>query len=109
MMSDLENRIEQDVDAIGALDADATNRLSLMICKAFSGEIFRINVSMYETVNEALPIIADTIAYYSPDWERIGLYNLSQDFEYLADDRFIDRGTREGDLVVIADGAAAHK
>src|SRR5687767_4397327 len=79
---------------------DDAGRLSIMVCKAFSGEIYRVNVSMYETVNEALPVIADTIAYYSPDWERIGLYNLSQDFEYLADDRFIDRGTRDGDLVV---------
>ena len=88
---------------------DDAGRLSIMVCKSFSGEIYRVHVSMYETVNEALPVIADTIAYYSPDWERIGLYNLSQDFEYLADDRFIDRGTRDGDLVVMADGAAAHK
>jgi hypothetical protein len=83
--------------------------ITLMVCKAFSGEIHRVEISPYDTITEALPQIADQIQYYSPDWERIGLYNLSQDFEYLADDRFIDRGTRDGDLVVIADGAAAHR
>lgn len=89
--------------------AAAGDPISIMICKAFSGEIYRIAISPYDTVNESLPIIADAIEYYSPDWERIGLYNLSQDFEYFSDDRFIDRGTRDGDLMVIADGAAAHK
>lgn len=83
--------------------------IRLMVCKAFSGEIHSVDVSPYDTITQALPLIADQIQYYSPDWERIGLYNLSQDFEYLAEDRFIDRGTRDGDLVVIADGAAAHK
>lgn len=83
--------------------------ITLMVCKAFSGEIYRVEISPYDTITQALPGIADQIQYYSPDWERIGLYNLTQDFEYLADDRFIDRGTRDGDLVVIADGAAAHR
>jgi hypothetical protein len=83
--------------------------IRIMVCKAFSGEIHSVVISPYDTITQALPQIADQIEYYSPDWERIGLYNLSQDFEYLADDRFIDRGTRDGDLVVIADGAAAHK
>ena len=83
--------------------------ITLMVCKSFSGEIHRVTVSPYDTILQALPLIADQIRYYSPDWERIGLYNLSQDFEYLADDRFVDRGTRDGDLVVIADGASAHR
>ncbi|HVK37305.1 MAG TPA: hypothetical protein VNA88_02140 [Candidatus Kapabacteria bacterium] len=83
--------------------------ITLMVCKAFSGEIHRVVISPYDTITQALPVIADQIAYFSPDWERIGLYNLSQDFEYLADDRFVDRGTRDGDLIVIADGAAAHR
>jgi hypothetical protein len=81
----------------------------LMVLKGFTGEIHRVEIAAEDTVQQALPIIADAIGYYSPDWDRIGLYNLSQDFEYTADDRLIDRGTRAGDFVVIADGAACHR
>jgi hypothetical protein len=39
----------------------------IMVCKAFSGEIHRVEISPYDTITQALPIIADQIQYYSPD------------------------------------------
>lgn len=84
-------------------------RIYLLVCKSFSGEIVRAEVSLGDTVEQALPAIADQIGYYSPDWEKIGLYNMTRDFEYTMDDRFIDSGTENGDLVFMADGTACHK
>ena len=90
-------------------EAIASQELALMVCKGFTGEIVRAVVTAGDTVVRALPLIADQIGYQSPDWENIGLYNLSQDFEYHFTDRFCDCGTRSGDLVVMADGQACHK
>ncbi len=87
----------------------AEERIHVMICKGFSGQIVRAEISLGDTVAQALPLIADQIDYYSPDWEKIGLYNLTRDYEYLMDERFVDAGTRAGDLLIIADGQACHK
>ena len=83
--------------------------IQVMICKGFSGEIVRAEIFSHDVVAQALPEIADQIHYYSPDFEKIGLYNLTQDFEYRMDERFCDHGTRPGDLIVMADGGACHK
>ncbi len=88
---------------------DATSTISLLVCKGFSGEIVRASVELDAMVGEALPLIADQIGYFSPDWERIGLYNLTLDYEYRMDDRFGECRTQDGDLVIMADGAACHK
>ncbi len=100
--------------AVDAQVADVAGReptatIEVFVCKGFSGEIVRATIAVDDTVERALPLIADQIHYYSPDYEKIGLYNMTRDFEYLATDRFIDRGTREGDLLFMADGAACHK
>ena len=80
-----------------------------MVCKGFSGEIVRASIALEDTVERALPLIADQIRYYSPDYEKIGLYNMTQDFEYSMTDRFRERGTNHGDLLFMADGQACHK
>ena len=98
-----------------ALPAETSNEesdsetLVLMVCKGFTGEIVRAVVPANDTVVKALPTIADQIGYSTADWEKIGLYNLTQDFEYYFTDRFSDCGTRNGDLLVMADGQACHK
>ncbi len=83
--------------------------IEVMVCKGFSGEIVRARITLDDTVECALPLIADQIQYYSPDYEKIGLYNMTWDFEYTMADRFGDRGTRSGDLLFMADGQACHK
>ena len=83
--------------------------IEVMVCKGFSGEIVRARVSLQDTVERALPMIADQIGYYSPDYEKIGLYNMTHDFEYHMTDRFCDRDTCAGDLLFMADGQACHK
>jgi hypothetical protein len=90
-------------------DAGSSETLVLMVCKGFTGEIVRAVIPANDTVVQALPTIADQIGYSTPDWEKIGLYNLTQDFEYYFTDRFADCGTRNGDLLVMADGQACHK
>lgn len=86
-----------------------TATIDVLVCKGFSGQIVRATIDPTETVQQALPRIADQIAFSSADWERIGLYNMTRDFEYRMDERFDDRGTMDGDLLLMADGAAAHR
>lgn len=83
--------------------------IEVMVCKGFSGEIVRARISLDDRVEEALPQIADQIKYYTPDYEKIGLYNLTRDFEYRMSDCFRERGTVTGDLLFMADGQACHK
>lgn len=83
--------------------------LTLYICKGFSGEISRITVLPEQMIQQALPDIADQIGYFSNDWEKIGLYNLTRDFEYDMLQRFDETRTESGDMVIMADGAACHK
>lgn len=83
--------------------------LTLFICKGFSGEITRVTLSPDQFVLQAIPDIADQIGYYSNDWEKIGLYNLTRDFEYDLYESFAGTRTESGDMVVMADGAACHK
>jgi ABC-type Zn2+ transport system substrate-binding protein/surface adhesin len=90
-----------------SIGAPAT--IQVMICKGFSGEIIRAEIFTHDIVSQAIPEIADQIHYYSPDFEKIGLYNLTQDFEYRMEERFCDHGTNPGDLIVMADGGACHK
>lgn len=88
---------------------DESTTIEILVCKGFSGEIVRATIDINDMVEEALPIIADQISYYTPDYEKIGLYNMTGDFEYAMHDRFCDRGTRKGDLLFMADGAGCHK
>ncbi|MGE3802994.1 MAG: hypothetical protein AB7H80_18400 [Candidatus Kapaibacterium sp.] len=86
-----------------------TSELVLFICKGFSGEICRVALNPSLMLEEAIPMIADQIGYYSPDWEKIGLYNLTRDFEYESGVPFTETRSENGDLVMMADGAACHK
>ena len=90
------------------VETDET-QLILFICKAFSGEIVRAVVRSEMTVVQAIPEIADQIGYSSPDWEKIGLYNMTRDFEYDPEQSFAQTRTVSGDLVIMADGAGCHK
>jgi hypothetical protein len=88
---------------------ETEDELTLFVCKGFSGEISRVTVSPDLFIMQAIPDIADQIGYYSNDWEKIGLYNLTRDFEYDLYERFAQTRTESGDMVVMADGAACHK
>lgn len=83
--------------------------LVLMVCKAFTGEIVRAVVRADQRIEQAIPEIADQIGYFTPDWEKIGLYNLTRDFEYDLDQVLSETRTQSGDLVIMADGAGCHK
>ena len=56
-----------------------------------------------------IPIIAEGIGFYTSNQDRIGMYNLSKDWEYLPQDSLISRGTQQGDLIILADGGTCHK
>lgn len=97
------------VDQSTMSDTSGSAELSLFICKGFSGEISRVSVDRNLMVGQAMPEIADSIGYVSHDWEKIGMYNLTRDFEYDMRDTFLETKTESGDLIVMADGAACHK
>lgn len=86
-----------------------TNDIELYVCKGFSGEIHRVRVALGDTVEQALPTIADQIGYYTPDYEKIGLYNMTRDFEYRMEELLSATATMPGDLIIMADGGACHK
>ena len=90
-------------------EVPSTDDIVLLVCRGFSGEICRVTVESATMIGQALPEIADAIGYHSHDWEKIGMYNLTRDFEYDMRDRFDETRTESGDLVVMADGAACHK
>ncbi len=96
-------------DGIVEIPGAGMTIIEVMVCKGFSGEIVRASIALEETVERALPLIADQIGYYTPDYEKIGLYNLTRDFEYRMTDRFNDWPTAQGDLLFMADGQACHK
>ncbi len=106
---DADAAISPGAPAIPASAIQPVAVVEVMVCKGFSGEIVRAHIALDDTVERALPLIADQIGYYTPDYEKIGLYNLTGDFEYLMTDRFRDRHTGEGDLLFMADGQACHK
>jgi len=85
-----------------------SREIDVLVCKGFSGEIVRARIDPDETIERSLPSIADQIEYYSPDWERIGLYNMTLDFEYSMHETFREQGTNAGDLLFMADGTAGY-
>ena len=73
------------------------------------GQIYRMNVNEHLLLNDIIPIIAEGIGFYTSNQDRIGMYNLSIDWEYLPQDSLISRGTQQGDLIILADGGTCHK
>ena len=88
---------------------DGVEEFVIYVCNGFSGVISRAVVRPELSILELIPEIADQIGYSSPDWEKIGLYNLTRDFEYDIDDIMMSTATVHGDLIIMADGAGCHK
>ncbi len=101
--------LEQVGGDIGTDETRGVEEMTLFVCKGFSGEISRVTVNSSLMIGQAMPDIADAIGYVSHDWEKIGMYNLTRDFEYDMRDQFFETRTESGDLIVMADGAACHK
>jgi len=97
------------IEEIDLTPYEECSTMYLMVCKGFTGQIYRVQVSAFDTVEESLPLIADQVDYHTSDFDKIGLYNMTRDFEYLMHETFIETGTREGDLLFMADGQACHK
>ncbi|MFZ4567970.1 MAG: hypothetical protein ACOYND_02940 [Bacteroidota bacterium] len=83
--------------------------MEIFICRGYSGQIYRMNVNEHLLLNDIIPIIAEGIGFYTSNQDRIGMYNLSKDWEYLPQDSLISRGTQQGDLIILADGGTCHK
>lgn len=88
---------------------DQVEEFVIYVCNGFSGVISRAVIRPELSILELIPEIADQIGYSSPDWEKIGLYNLTRDFEYDIDDIMLSTATVHGDLIIMADGAGCHK
>lgn len=83
--------------------------MQIFVCRGYSGQIFRLDAADIMPMTELLPVMANSIGLYSSHEERLGVYNLTQDFEYRDGDTLEGRGTREGDLLIVADGGVCHK
>ncbi len=78
-------------------------RIILAVGKGFSGEIFRYELDDDLTVNELLKKFIAEI--YNGDGESSDfvLFNLTQGFEYGADETLADRKTKTGDVILLID------
>lgn len=83
--------------------------MEVFVCKGYSGQIYRVNVNEHLPVNDVIPVIAASLGFYTSNEERVGMYNLTRDWEYLPQDSLLSRGTNSGDLIILADGGGCHK
>lgn len=83
--------------------------MEIFLCRGFSGQIFRLNTSEHIPMHQLMPVMANAVGLYTRNEERLGVYNLTQDFGYGDNDTLATRNTRSGDLLIIADGGACHK
>ncbi len=83
--------------------------MEVFVCKGFSGQIYRVKIDPEQPVGRQLPQILEQMQFVVPDLERLGIYNLTQDFEYVREKSFTEQRTCECDLLLIADGSVCHK
>lgn len=83
--------------------------MEVFVCKGYSGQIYRVNVNEHLPVHDVIPVIAESLGFYTSNEERVGMYNLTRDWEYFPQDSLLSRGTCSGDLIILADGGGCHK
>lgn len=83
--------------------------MEIFVCKGYSGQIYRVNVNEHMIIEEIIPVISESLGFYSSNEDRIGMYNLTRDWEYFPQDTLLSRGTTAGDLIILADGGGCHK
>lgn len=83
--------------------------MTVFICKGLSGQIHRVSIDPQKKISQLLADLLHQIDFFVLDPQQLGLYNLTQDFEYHIDKSFQEQNTREGDLILIADGSICHK
>lgn len=83
--------------------------MEVFLCRGFSGQIYRVNVSNEAPMHLLMPVMANAVGLYTRHEDRLGVYNLTRDVGYGDNDTLAARGTQEGDLLIIADGGACHK
>ncbi|MCS7176404.1 MAG: hypothetical protein NZ960_02075 [Candidatus Kapabacteria bacterium] len=81
--------------------------IEVFVCRAFSGQILRLQLPAQHPIQDFLGQLAEQLQL-SADVDSLGLYNLTQNFEYLRTDTLADRGTRAGDLLLLAPGGTCN-
>lgn len=82
--------------------------IEVFVCRGFSGQIVRLALPAQVPLEELLEELVHTLAL-GLDPETVGMYNLTQDFEYLRTDTLAQRGTRPGDLLLVAAGGGCQR
>ncbi len=77
--------------------------MEVFVCRGSSGQIVRVCLPSHTPVKELLAELMQQLQWWTPP-ESVGLYNLTQDFEYLPTDSLAQRGTKAGDLLLLAPG-----
>ncbi len=75
--------------------------IEVFVCRGFSGHIVRVSLPAEEAVGSLIAKLMQQLDFPAPP-EAVGLYNLTQDFEYVPTDSLARRGTRAGDLLLLA-------
>ncbi|MBL0331423.1 MAG: hypothetical protein IPP08_09625 [Chlorobiota bacterium] len=101
-MNNKENNINIELDI-------ETDSISVMVCKGSTGQIIKAYINLSDYVQHGIYTIADQIGYDTDDAEKIGLFNMTKDFEYNMEEKFSDRNTSDSDLLFMINGGACHK
>jgi hypothetical protein len=88
---------------------NTTESVPVFICSKGGREVLRCTVPLHEQGKRLAPILAEMAGLYVYDDNAIGIYNLTQDFEYNLDQSLIAEGTKSGDLLYIDIQAACFK
>lgn len=78
--------------------------IEVFVCRGFSGHIVRVCLPAQESVSRIVEMLVRQLDFPAPS-ETVGLYNLTQDFEYLPTDSLAHRRTQAGDLLLLASAA----
>ncbi|GBD06841.1 hypothetical protein HRbin21_00646 [bacterium HR21] len=82
--------------------------IEVFLCRGFSGQIVRLALPAQIPLEQLLGELLQQLNL-PLDPEVVGVYNLTQDFEYLRTDTLAQRGTRPGDLVLVAPGGECRR
>ncbi|MCS6966419.1 MAG: hypothetical protein NZ473_06605 [Candidatus Kapabacteria bacterium] len=86
----------------------AESIVEVFVCRGFSGQIFRLQLPAEASVEQLLERLRQEFGMWAEP-EALGLYNLTQDFEYLRTDTLAQRGTQPSDLLLVAEGGTCLK
>jgi hypothetical protein len=82
--------------------------IEVFVCRGFSGQIVRLRLPTCVPVEQLMEQLCYELQFWV-DPETLGLYNLTQDFEYRRTETLAQCGTQPGDLLLLAQGTGCRR